>query len=61
MSRLCPTKFVGVLPRDVGIKLNWVTILNMSALYILLNSSGAIPKIIPEGVWFQISRQHDRE
>uniref|UniRef100_A0A251THY0 Uncharacterized protein n=1 Tax=Helianthus annuus TaxID=4232 RepID=A0A251THY0_HELAN len=49
MSRLCPTKFVGVLSRDVGIKLNWVTILNTSALYILLKSSGVIPKIIPEG------------
>ncbi|KAJ0914900.1 hypothetical protein HanPSC8_Chr06g0243811 [Helianthus annuus] len=49
MSRLCPTKFVGVLSCDVGIKLNWVTILNTSALYILLKSSGVIPKIIPEG------------
>ncbi|MFS7928759.1 hypothetical protein Hanom_Chr04g00324521 [Helianthus anomalus] len=46
MSRLCPTKFVGVLSRDVGIKLNWVTTLNTSALYILLNSSGVIPKML---------------
>ncbi|MFS7955953.1 hypothetical protein Hanom_Chr07g00648831 [Helianthus anomalus] len=49
MSRLCPTKFVRVLSRDVGIKLNWVTILNTNALYILLNSSRVIPKIIPGG------------
>ncbi|MFS7919179.1 hypothetical protein Hanom_Chr03g00209761 [Helianthus anomalus] len=49
MSRLCPTKYVGVLSHDVLIKLNWVTILNASALYILLNSSGVIPKIIPGG------------
>ncbi|KAJ0898171.1 hypothetical protein HanRHA438_Chr08g0353831 [Helianthus annuus] len=38
MSRLCPTKYVGVLSRDTLIKLNWVTILNASALYFLLNS-----------------------
>ncbi|KAJ0437774.1 hypothetical protein HanHA300_Chr16g0606051 [Helianthus annuus] len=38
MSRLCPTKYVGVLSRDILIKLNWVTILNASALHILLNS-----------------------
>ncbi|KAJ0532162.1 hypothetical protein HanIR_Chr09g0393651 [Helianthus annuus] len=37
MSRLCPTKFIRVLSRDVGIKLNWVTMLNTSTLYILLN------------------------
>ncbi|MFS7918564.1 hypothetical protein Hanom_Chr03g00202651 [Helianthus anomalus] len=37
MSRLYPTKFVGVLSRDVGIKLNWVTMLNTNTLYILLN------------------------
>ncbi|MFS8007476.1 hypothetical protein Hanom_Chr14g01261411 [Helianthus anomalus] len=34
MSRLCLTMFVGVLSRDVGLKLNLVTILNVSALYI---------------------------
>ncbi|MFS7913777.1 hypothetical protein Hanom_Chr02g00145711 [Helianthus anomalus] len=49
MSRLCLTKYVGVLSSDVLIKLNWVTILNASALYILLNSSGVIPKIITGG------------
>ncbi|MFS7907566.1 hypothetical protein Hanom_Chr01g00072831 [Helianthus anomalus] len=38
MSRLCPTKNVGVLSRDILINLNWVTILNTSALYILLNN-----------------------
>ncbi|MFS7906505.1 hypothetical protein Hanom_Chr01g00060021 [Helianthus anomalus] len=47
MLSLCPTKFVGVLSRDIGIKLNWVTIFNKGALYILLNSSGVTPKIIP--------------
>ncbi|MFS7918011.1 hypothetical protein Hanom_Chr03g00195951 [Helianthus anomalus] len=46
MSRLCPTKFVRVLSRDIWIKLNWVIIFNASALYILLNSSGVIPKIL---------------
>ncbi|KAJ0845353.1 hypothetical protein HanRHA438_Chr15g0712671 [Helianthus annuus] len=35
MSRLCPTKYVGVLSSDVLIKLKWVTIPNASALYIL--------------------------
>ncbi|MFS7928654.1 hypothetical protein Hanom_Chr04g00323261 [Helianthus anomalus] len=45
MSRLCPTKHVGVLSRDILIKLHWVIILNASALYIFLNNSGAIPKI----------------
>ncbi|KAF5756430.1 hypothetical protein HanRHA438_Chr17g0824621 [Helianthus annuus] len=49
MSRLCPTKFVGVLSRDVGIKLNWVTILNTSTLYVLLKTSGVIPKILQGG------------
>ncbi|MFS7944220.1 hypothetical protein Hanom_Chr06g00509491 [Helianthus anomalus] len=46
MSRLCPTKYVGVLSRDILIKLNWFTILNARELYILLNSSGVIPKNI---------------
>ncbi|MFS7947625.1 hypothetical protein Hanom_Chr06g00550481 [Helianthus anomalus] len=45
MLKLRPTKFVGILSREVGIKFNWVTILNTSALYILLNSLGVIPKI----------------
>ncbi|MFS7907183.1 hypothetical protein Hanom_Chr01g00068311 [Helianthus anomalus] len=44
MSRLCPTKYVGVLSRDILIKLNWVIILNASALHILLNNITTITK-----------------
>ncbi|MFS8033788.1 hypothetical protein Hanom_Chr17g01573671 [Helianthus anomalus] len=44
MSGLCPIKHVGVLSRDVWIRLNWVTILNSSALYILLTVQELYPR-----------------